>query len=136
LVVALLVDVVTPTSQGPNVTVAFSLNPGANINHTHHIGVIVLAARRLVDRFGPPEECDGYKVSGQYRFEDDRGRVYTVYDWKETSLFDDGVDDGETSEAPTPDEFWSNENPITFHIGGRDDGDVEAFKNWLSAQVD
>ena len=106
-----------------------------NVSKAYQIGQIVLVARRLVDRFGPPGEADGYKVSGQYRFEDARGRVYTVYDWKETSLYDDGLEEGEESDVPTPEEFWANENPTTFQIGGREECDVDAFKAWLSGQV-
>jgi hypothetical protein len=113
----------------------FTLTPDADIDRTHKIGQIVLVARQLVDRFGPPGEADGYKVSGEYRFEDSQGRVYTVYDWKETTLFDDGVEEGDELSAPTPEEFWGNENPATFQIGGRADNDVEAFKNWLSGAI-
>ena|SRR5581483_10481158 len=113
----------------------FTLTPDADIDGTHKIGEIVLVARQLVDRFGPPEEGDGYKVSGEYRFEDAQGCVYTIYDWKETTLFDDGVEEGEEPSAPTPEEFWGNENPTTFQIGGREANDVEAFKTWLSGTV-
>jgi hypothetical protein len=114
---------------------AFSLNPDADIDGTHNIGQIILVAQQLVDRFGPPEESDGYKVSGTYKFEDAQGNVYTVYDWKETSLFKDGLEEGEESDAPTPEEFWGNENPTTLQIGGREDSDVKAFKNWLSGEL-
>jgi hypothetical protein len=114
---------------------AFSLKPEADVDGTHKIGQIVLVARRLVDRFGSPGEGDGYKVSGEYRFEDAQGRVYTVYDWKETSLFDDGLEEGEESGATTPKEFWGNENPTTFQIGAHEDSNVKAFKTWLSGEV-
>ena len=113
----------------------FQLNPEADIDGTYRIGSITLVPRRLVDRFGPPSDADGYKVSGQYRFVDQAGLVYTLYDWKRTSLFNDGLAEGEESSSPTPEEFWGNENPDQLQIGGRKGCDVEAFKNWLKEQV-
>ena len=113
----------------------FTFNPDADVNGTYKVGEVVVVPARLVARFGPPGEVDGYKVSGEYRFTDDRGRVYTVYDWKETSLYGEGVDAGEESLVQTPAEFWGNENPATLQIGGRDDADVPAFKAWLTAEV-
>ena len=115
--------------------ITFALNPEADINGTYRIGEVALVPRRLVERFGPPGESDGYKVSGMYCFEDSQGRIYTLYDWKETSLFNDGMDEGDESFMPTPDEFWGNENPTTLQIGGRDDGDVKAFTTWLAGEV-
>lgn len=110
----------------------FTLNPKADISGTHNIGSIKVVPHRLVERFGPPSECDRYKVSGQYCFEDARGRTYTLYDWKETSLYVDRMRDGEESGLPTPEEFWGNEDPTTLNIGGREGHDVDAFKTWLS----
>jgi hypothetical protein len=38
------------------------------------------------------------------------GEVFTVYDWKETSLYDDRL--------PSPHEYWSQPT-VTLHIGSR-----------------
>jgi hypothetical protein len=113
----------------------FRLDQDAKIDGTHLIGEITLIPRRLVDHFGPPAELDGYKVSGKYSFIDHVGRVYTLCDWKATSLYDDASREGEESSALTPEEFWGNENPDELQIGGRDDCDVEAFKCWLTEHV-
>ena len=109
----------------------FRLNPDANVNHSHKISEVTLVPGRLVECFGPPRECDGYKVSGVYRFVDDVGRGYTVYDWKSTSLYNDRVLAGEECDLPTPQKFWSSEEPQEFSIGGRDGCDVPAFEAWL-----
>src|SRR5258708_30261478 len=109
----------------------FQLNPKGRIDGTHNIGEIRLIPRQLIEKFGQPEKCDEYKVSGQYRFVDDSGRTYTLYDWKSTSLYNDGANDGVESEFPTPEEFWAGEDPYNFQIGGTDDCDVGAFKVWL-----
>lgn len=113
----------------------FKLAPNARLGGTYFRDRIMVSPKRLVEVFGPPLGGDGYKVSGTYAFTDEAGHVFTVYDWKETSLFDDGLREGEESSAPTPEEFWGNWNPEVLHIGGRDAGDVEAFKQWLTEQL-
>jgi hypothetical protein len=84
-----------------------------------------------VNCFGLPAEGDEYKVLGSYSFTDDLGSLCTLYDWKATSLFD------EESEIPrpTPQEFWANDKPAVFQIGGRENSDVDAFKAWLESQL-
>ena len=74
-------------------------------------------------------------------FATDAGDVFTVYDWKATSLYDDGLEEGEESASPTPEEFWGNWNPETLHIGGRGADNrgganpaAAAFKAWLLDQ--
>ena len=113
----------------------FQHAPAADAHRTSHRGEIKIEPKRLVDEFGPPGEGDGYKVSGIYAFTDDAGNVYTLYDWKATSLYDDALEPGEESFVTTPEEFWGNWNPETLNIGGRDGCDVEAFKSWLREQV-
>jgi secreted protein with Ig-like and vWFA domain len=114
----------------------FKLDPDADINHTGRLARVMLPPRRMVDVFGPPGDADGYKVSGEYVFTDPDGNVFTVYDWKATSLFDDGLEQGEESSYPTPEEFWGNWNPDELNIGGREGaGDVQAFKRWLIEQT-
>jgi hypothetical protein len=113
----------------------FKLDPDADTDGTYRRGKILIPPKRVVDTFGPPDEGDGYKVSGSYTFTDQSGNVFTLYDWKATSLFDDGAEPGEESSSPTPEEFWGNWNPDLLHIGGHDEGDVEAFKRWLLERI-
>ena len=113
----------------------FKLDPGADADGTFYRAKVMVPPKRLVDRFGRPGRGDGYKVSGCYVFTDQAGNVFTLYDFKATSLSDDGAGYGEESSAPTPKEFWGNWNSDLLHIGARDQGDVEAFKRWLLVQV-
>ena len=82
----------------------FHLDPDAATAGTHYLGTIVLAPTRLIERFGPPSQADGYKISGRYTFADDASHVYTLYDWKATSLYNDAMMDGEPS-GSRADEF-------------------------------
>jgi len=72
-------------------------------------GYISIAPATLVKLFGTPDTCDEYKVSGEYVFKDDKGRVFTLYDWKDTTLYD--------RECVTPEERWASTNAYNFHIG-------------------
>src|SRR5438034_8774182 len=98
----------------------FTPNQAADVNGTYHIGKILVPPKRMVELFGPPREVDRYKVSGSYAFTDERGNVFTVYDWKVTSLYSDSIDEGEESLLPSPEEFWSCETPEELMIGGGD----------------
>jgi hypothetical protein len=112
---------------------AFRLDPTANMAGTHGLGSIDLPPRAVVDRFGPPPPFDDYKVSGHYTFVDDAGRVYTLYDYKVTSLYGDPALG--YPRMPTPAQFWADDAPQTLNIGGQDDCDVPAFKVWLRYEV-
>jgi hypothetical protein len=106
----------------------FKFDPDADADGTSFRSKIYAPPKRVVETFGPPDGGDGYKVSGFYTFTDHVGNVFTLYDWKATSLFD-GYGG---SSSPTPKEFWGNWNLDLLHVGGRpDQGDVEAFKRWL-----
>lgn len=116
---------------------AFRLTQDADIDRTHLLEEVEIAPKRLVELFGPPAKADDYKVSGQYAFTDGDGNVFTVYDWKATTLF--AKQEYEPSQivgVPTPEEFWSKADLELFSIGGRQGkGDVAKFKEWLLEQV-
>ncbi len=112
---------------------AFRLDLVADRADTHLVGSIDLPPKALVDRFGSPARCDEYKVSGEYRFADDAGRVYTLYDYKVTTLYGDPALG--YPPMPTPAEFWASDRPTTLNIGGHDGCDVPAFKVWLRYEV-
>ncbi len=111
----------------------FRLDHAADVSGTHGLGEVRLSPRAVVERFGPPRSFDGYKVSGNYTFVDDAGRPFTLYDWKLTSLYNDPAMG--YPESPTPAAFWRDARPTTLNIGGRDDGDLAAFKVWLRYEV-
>ena len=104
----------------------FKLNQDANINGTCRQSEIMVAPARLIEVFGQPVPCDGYKVSGEYIFEGPDGQVFTLYDWKCTTLYDPyyGV---------TPQDFWSQTIKRDFNIGGR--GYAGDFVGWLKNKL-
>jgi hypothetical protein len=109
----------------------FSYTPKADTDRTHRISEIDLQPADLVFRFGPPPEDDGYKSSGCFAFTDEENNVFTVYDYKWTTLYH-----GKRSEFPSPKEFWTWNVPIQFSIGGRTNcGNVDAFKEWLVTEI-
>ena len=111
----------------------FALDHAADQSGTHGLGSIHLAPRAVIDRFGSPGSGDGYKTSGNYRFVDDAGLVYTLYDYKVTSLYHDPGQDHPRSQ--TPETFWADGRPTTLHIGGTEACDLPAFKVWLRYEV-
>jgi hypothetical protein len=110
----------------------FKLDPDANIAWTSHRATVRVAPKRLVGVLGPPLPNDGYKVSGLYAFVDEAGNVFTVYDYKATTLY--YGEDGDRG-PPTPEEFWADSEPVTLSVGGRDAGDVNQFLQWLFQQL-
>jgi hypothetical protein len=104
----------------------YRLDHTADIDGTSLLVEVELIPTALVHRFGLPSPADGYKVSGEYTFVDDAVHVFTVYDWKSTSLY--------ARELPTPEEFWSFEESMEFSIGGHE-GPFEEFVAWLRDQL-
>jgi len=104
----------------------FKLNVDANINGTCRQTEIMAAPARLIELFGEPIESDQYKVSGEYVFEGDNGDVFTLYDWKYTTLYN-------PEHGILPSLFWAGTSPVQFNIGGH--GPAGAFYNWLKAKL-
>ena len=103
----------------------FNLVSDARANGTGRVSEITVSPALLVAAFGAPGGADGYKVSGHYVFANDEGDVFTVYDWKMTSLYEAG--------NPSPGEFWNRDEPIQFNIGGKS-GSGE-FEEWLQEEI-
>jgi hypothetical protein len=102
------------------------LNNDADVCGTSLIGHVNTSYAKLVKAFGEPIESDGYKVSGEWVFEDDDGNVFTLYDWKSTNLYDPGY--------PSISEFRARPE-ARFHIGGNNKSAVLDFERWLFAQI-
>jgi len=104
----------------------FRLNQDADINGSHRQSEVYASPAKLIERFGRPCESDGYKVSGEYVFENKSGEVFTIYDWKATTLYcpDYGV---------TPSDFWAETTPVQFNVGGKTN--ALDFVKWLSREV-
>lgn len=76
---------------------------------------------------GEQGEADGCKTTGEYWFQDAAGGVFSLYDYKQTSAYAGG--------NPTPEEFWSGNEPVDIHVGASHGADVGAFLEWLKKQV-
>ena len=96
-----------------------------DIAGTALVAEVELTPRYLKLAYGEPAPGDGIRVSGIYKFVSDAGEVFTVYDYKSTSLWDS--DGG----LPAPDVFWSSGSPTTLSVGGHADSDYPAFVQWL-----
>jgi hypothetical protein len=83
----------------------------------------------MVKRFGKHDGGDGIRSSGGWTFVGTSGEVFTVYEWRCTTL-----SNGRGSRSPTVREFWASWEPIKLHIGGLPDSDWQAFRQWLQAE--
>lgn len=70
-------------------------------------GTMIVARPVNIQKVFGDSESDDYKSAWEWIFEDDKGNIFTVYSWKDTSLYD--------SLYPKPEEIFNT--PITFHIG-------------------
>lgn len=110
----------------------FILALNAAVAGTHWVDDIDLSPRFLREWFGEPRPCDHYKVSGEYRFVTRKGEVFTLHDWKVTTLYH-----GPDSDVPTPEQFWASDEPVTFSVGGHGedgDGSADVLIEWLLAE--
>lgn len=104
----------------------FKLSPTTDANSVSTMGEIEVAPALIVRRFGPPAASDGYKVSGEYVFIDEKGQPFVVHDWKSTSLWE--------SDFPSPEEFWASDEPQEFCIATRD-LDTDDFEEWFLGEL-
>ena len=95
------------------------------LNGTSYVGEIAIEPIKIVKAFGNPEPSDGYKVSGEYVFlSEDEKAIYTLYDWKWTTLYDE-------NNPFTPEEFWKSRDKQVLNIGGHNDVSLSHFKKWI-----
>ena len=76
--------------------------------------------------FGPAHEDDNHKVSGVWYFVDDDNNIITVYDWKQTNLYDAS---GYTIEQ------FRNLEVAEFSIGSNSNETANLFNEWLQPQL-
>lgn len=104
----------------------FRLDPDTALFGTRRVGGFSCSPSCLVDLFGKPAEADGEKISGIYVFVSADGEVFTIYDWKKTSLYL-----GSDGDCPTPREFWEADEVQELEIGGTGRTSPDVFINWL-----
>lgn len=98
-------------------------NDSADMNGTSLQGYVSASYASLVEAFGEPSEADGYKVSSEWSFEDpDTKEVFSLYDYKETALYDDDL--------PSVERFREREL-FDWHIGARGNGGVDTFASFI-----
>lgn len=92
-------------------------------NGTHLVGYYPCSFQELQQMLGAPNgETDDYKVSTEWRLKDSEGKVITLYDYKETSLYSKGL--------PSVEEF-RNFQSYDWHIGAQDGNCTARFVDWL-----
>lgn len=74
-----------------------------------HTVTITVNPMQISELLGTDSTSDGYKVSRSWNCSF-KGNVFTVYDWKETDLYN--------SNRPSEQDFWS-QDLVTLHIGSR-----------------
>jgi hypothetical protein len=104
----------------------FSLAMNANANGTSLRGYIRASYAELAKLFGEADSADGCKVSSEWKFSGPSGQVVTLYDYKETSLYDSGL--------PTVEEFRAF-SAHDWHVGAVEGRDALAFIAWLSGKL-
>lgn len=104
----------------------YKLNPEVDTSGTDGLTMFEFPPVGLVELFGEVSDSDGYKVSRKHVFSSDRGDIFTVYDWKQTTLYR-----GKNSGAPTPEEFWHSRELKFLRIGGLTGSNPRPFLKWL-----
>lgn len=93
-----------------------------DVANTFLQGMIDAEYPLLVSLFGPPTECDGYKIDAEWivRFSD--GTVATIYNWKDgrNYLGDDGLDVEEIT---------------TWHVGGFTSEALHRVRDVLTGRI-
>lgn len=107
----------------------YQVNNDADISGTSFIRTFSATYQELVKALGEPIHYDGDfegdgKVSTEWVIEGRNG-PWTIYDWKETSLWD--------GEYDSPTAFRARSTPYDWHIGGPfvSKEDLQSFMDWL-----
>lgn len=104
----------------------YRINREADLSNTSWVEDLEVAPVELVRALGAPQRgTDDHKVTGRYSFVEG-SRVFTVYDWKATALYDDRL--------PSPLDFWNSQRKEHFSLGSNCK-DVSGFRRWLLEKV-
>lgn len=104
----------------------YKLDPNADISNTSWVEDIKVVPVEVVRTWGAPHRrADAYKVSGLFSFVEGP-RVFTVYDWKATFLYDEKL--------PSPLAFWNSQSKVCLSIGSNCE-DAADFRQWLLETV-
>ena len=81
---------------------------------------------QLEKLFGTPQHSDEYKVSSEWIFHDEEGNEATLYDYKETNLYD--------QDLPTVEEFRKLPS-FEWHVGAANSETANKFIAWLLEEL-
>jgi hypothetical protein len=107
----------------------FQVAHDADAGGTHLLGEVQLPPAFVVKHFGKHDGGDGLRSSGGWTFLGEAGQVFTLYEWRCTTL-----SNSRGSGSPTVREFWKLWEPVRLHIGGRTDTDWQGFRRWLRSE--
>jgi hypothetical protein len=88
--------------------VKFERDRSSEFHGGHLVGYFTCSYAHLVKLFGEPHSSDGYKVSSEWWVTDGQN-YYSIYDYKETSMYDGSL--------PSVEEFRALPQ-YEWHIGG------------------
>lgn len=101
---------------------AFRIDRHISTRGTRLQTYLVVPFERLVARFGEPRLADGVNSIYQWVFSDNGGNVYTIYDWKATTMVDrNKVTPAKLRELPE----------YKWHIGSTPGVQADWFKEWV-----
>jgi hypothetical protein len=103
-------------------TIVYKLDLNADVNLTTCKAEFKATFPQMIEKFGEGYK-GGYKTSMEWSFIDDNDEVFTVYDWKSTSLYADNY--------PAPEVLWGSDELYGFHVGAR--GCANDFIDWISS---
>lgn len=104
----------------------FKADKEADICGTCLRGYFEIGYADLVKEFGEPHYSgvEGDKISTQWTFtSDDKKIAISLYDYKDTNLYDDSL--------PSVEEFRSMKS-FEWHVGAKSESDANLFKAFLS----
>lgn len=106
----------------------FVLDTAADVDGTSFHGDTISAPFQLISKLlggAPNGKGDLYKVSAEWLLADTETKLgVTVYDWKETSLYD--------SDNPSPAQLLEA-GTVTWHVGAVSAAVSRKFINWLQS---
>ena len=109
---------------------SYVLASPAESDGTYQFDEVAICPASVVRCFGQGCRGDGFKVSRQWVFRKDE-LVFTLYDWKSTSLYD--------PDFWSPEELWRSDWPFDLNVGSKQpatEKEVAEFVDFLRRTSD
>lgn len=105
----------------------FKVVHNSNTNKTSLKGFIKARFHNLNGAFGSPGPGDLCEISGIWRFVDDSGALFCLYDWRRTDLY--------SPQLPLVSEFRAYRGKHIFRIESTRGGNIFEFIKWLREKL-